>query len=131
HSTSNPSVLGQDVKVIDRMISGEQRTAQRLEAARWVAAFGGIGAGAGVLTLGGGAGELWRSVAAAGALAIAGAIAWVITAQLGLNRSEIRRLEGIKDGIELYCPSQPACADFRVRLEAILKKLAGIGEAVG
>jgi hypothetical protein len=64
-----------------------------------------------------------------GSLVVAGAIIWAITAQLGLNRSEMKRLNGIKDGIELYCPNQPACADFRIRLEAILKKLAGIGEA--
>jgi hypothetical protein len=72
---------------------------------------------------------LWIALSASGALIIAGAIVWAITAQLAFHRSEVKRLNGIRDGIELYCPNQPACADFRVRLEAILKKLAGIGEA--
>ena len=128
-SSSNPSVLGQDVIVIERMIASEQRAGRRLEAARWTAAAAGVAVAASVVAFGGGARTVWVIAAAAGALVMAGAIAWTITAQLGLSRSEMKRLNGIKDGIELYCPNQPACADFRVRLESILKKLAGIGEA--
>lgn len=128
-SSSNPSVLGKDVVVIERMMAAEQKAGRRLETARWAAAVVGVAVAAVVIVLGGGAFALWIAVAAAGSLAIAGAIAWAITAQLGLNRSEMKSLNGIKDGIELYCPNQPACADFRIKLETILKKLAGIGGA--
>lgn len=129
-SSSNPSVLGQDVVVITRMIASEQRAVRRLETARWAAALAGFAVTAGIVLLAGGASAPWATVAAAGSLVLSGAIVWAVTAQLSLNRSEIKRLNGIKDGIELYCPSQPACAEFRIRLETILKKLAGIGEAV-
>jgi hypothetical protein len=127
-SSSNPSVLGKDVMVIERMIATQHRAGRRLAVARWAAAVAGVAVAAGVIILVGGTLGSWVAVAAAGPLLIAGAIVWAVTAQLGLSQSEMNRLNGIKDGIELYCPNQAACADFRVRLEAILKKLAGIGE---
>jgi len=128
-SSSNPSVLGQDVIVLARMIVDGHRAGQRLETARLSAAVVGVAAAAGVLALGNEAWVWWTVIAAAGSVLIAAALVWTITAQLALNRSEIKRLNGIKDGIELYCPNQPACAGFRTRLETILKKAAGIEEA--
>ena len=127
-SSSNPSVLGKDVIVIERMIADERMAGRRLDAARWTAAVVGVAVAASVIVLGGGGQVPWNLAAAAGSLIIAGAIVWAITAQLGLSRSEMKRLKGIKDGIELYCPNQQACAGFRIQLETILKKLAGIAE---
>jgi hypothetical protein len=91
----------------------------------------GVAIAAGAIVLGSGSGTLasWIPVAVAGPLLATGAIVWVITAQLGFSRSEVKRLISLKDGIELYCPNQAACEGFRIRLETILKKSAGIGEA--
>jgi hypothetical protein len=128
-TSSNPSVLGKDVIVIARMIANEQRATRNLNVARWAAAVMGLAVAAGVIILGRGARAPWVAIVIAGSLILSGVIVWAITAQLSLNRSEIKRLNGIKDGIELYCPNQPACTDFRIELETILKKLAGIWEA--
>jgi hypothetical protein len=129
-NSSNPSVLGKDVIVISRMIANEQRAIRNLDVARWAAAVMGLAVAASVIILGRCARTPWIAIVAAGSLILSGVIVWAITAQSNLNRSEIRRLNGIKDGIELYCPNQPACTDFRIQLETILKKLAGIWEAV-
>ena len=127
-SSSNPSVLGKEVILIERIIADEQRVGRRLDTARWTAAVVGVAVAASVIVLGGGGQVPWNLAAAAGSLIIAGANVRAITAQLGLSRSEMKRLKGIKDGIELYCPNQQACAGFRIQLETILKKLAGIAE---
>lgn len=123
---ANPSVLGPDVAILDRMILREDNAARRLELARLCAAGLGVVAAGALALFAGGAGALFSGVMAGGVLIVAGAIAWAITAQAGTNRSEVLRLSTIKDGIELYCPNQPACVDFRVKLETILKRRAGI-----
>ena len=126
---ANPSVLGPDVAILDRMIVREATAATRLETTRWVAA--GMGVAAAVSVVGaaislGDVETLWTAFMATGALIVAGVIGWAITAQVTSNRSEVMRLSTIKDGIELYCPNQPACTEFRVKLETILKRRAGI-----
>jgi hypothetical protein len=117
-------VLGQDVVILDRMIEREAAAATKLETTRWVAA--GVGTAVGVAIFLGGGGALWIGAMATGALTVTGAIAWAITAQVSSNRSNVLQFSSIKDGIELYCPRQPACADFRVKLETILKRRAKI-----
>jgi hypothetical protein len=126
---ANPSVLGPDVAILDRMIVREATAATRLETARWVAAGVGVATAVGVAIFLGGVETLWTGAMATGALIVAGFIGWAITAQVSSNRSEVMRLSTIKDGIELYCPNQPACTEFRVKLETILKRRAGIEEA--
>ena len=126
--SSNPSVLGQDVVVIQRMIESQQSAAQKLKVACAVAAALGVLVAVAVVVFGRGAQPQWIALAALGTLAMTAAIVWVILAQWNLSRTEEKRLIGIKAGIELYCPNQPACVDFRTRLESVLKKLAGVGE---
>lgn len=123
---ANPSVLGPDVVILNRMITREGNAARRLELARWSAAAVGLAAAVALALFTGGAGALFSGALAVGTLIVAAAIAWAITAQARTNRSEMLRLSTIKDGIELYCPNQPACGDFRVKLESILKRRAGI-----
>ena len=123
---TNPSVLGPDVTILERMIVREANAATGLQIARWVACGVGLATAAGVAVLLGGAGTLWTGTMATGTLIVTGTVAWAITTQISSNRSEVMRLSTIKDGIELYCPNQPACADFRVKLETILKRRAGI-----
>ena len=126
--SSNPSVLGPDVRILERMIAREASAAKGLGIARWVAGGVGLAATAGVAIFLGSAGTLWTGTMATGSLIVTGAVAWAITARINANRSEVLRLSGIRDGIELYCPNQPACADFRVTLESILRRMAGIAE---
>lgn len=123
---ANPSVLGPDVAILDRMILREGNAARKLELARWCAAGVGVAAAGALALFAGGMGALFSGAMAGGILIVAGAIVWAITAQASSNRSEVLRLSSIKDGIELYCPHQPACVDFRVKLETILKRRAGI-----
>jgi hypothetical protein len=123
---SNPSVLGRDVVVIDRIITREERNAASIARARLAAVvLGLILAGAsGIFAPAG------LTIALGGAcVLIAGALVVAFTAKLNAVRTEARRLSSIKDGIELYCPGQPACIDFRIRLENILKQAAGMKES--
>jgi hypothetical protein len=124
--TSNPSVLGKDVVVLERMIANERDQGRRLSTARWAAT-------ALIPTVTGAAAlvaarvePVWAVMAAVGSLAVTGGITWAMELQVRSNRSEVSRLIGIKDGIELYCPSQTACLDFRVKLESIVKRRAGL-----
>jgi hypothetical protein len=63
---------------------------------------------------------------AAGCSAVFGAIAGTIAFIMQASKTMMRRLAAIKDGIELYCPQQPACMEFRMALENIVRRDAGI-----
>jgi hypothetical protein len=124
---ANPSVLGPDVAILQRLIVREAAAAAKLDTARSVAAAVGVVGSVAVVGFIGSIGVVWTGALATAPLIASGAIAWAITAQANSNRSEVMRLSTLKDGIELYCPGQPACSDFRMKLEAILRRRAGIG----
>lgn len=126
---SNPSVVGPDIRVLNRMIESESNNERYLAYARWGAAGLGVLAGAGVMLWGGAKqGGEWTMLLALAPLVVGGAITWVITAQLQARRSTRLRWTTIKDGIELYCPRQEPCSKFRKQLENILTERAGIQE---
>jgi len=127
-SGSNPSVVGQDRIVLERMIEAERRSGRNLERARAVAAVIAVALVAAIAILGWGGSLLWIAVMAAGVAAVSCAGAWAFAARLRTVRLECARLDALKNGIELYCPNQPPCLPFRVKLEAILKQRAGISE---
>jgi hypothetical protein len=124
-AASNPSVLGRDITVLERMIERENRTVRTLEIARWTVVILGVGLASLAALVAPGPRTLWM---AAASLAIPAAVAWTITAQIRANRAEMMRLSSIKDAIELYCPKQPPCMAFRTKLEAILRERAGMKE---
>ncbi|HEX9454058.1 MAG TPA: toll/interleukin-1 receptor domain-containing protein [Candidatus Binatia bacterium] len=126
---SNPSALGRDVTVLDRMIRSQEGALNNLTAARWTAAGVGLAVVVGTALWGSSVPLLWTAIMSIGALIISGAIAWAITAQLNSNRSAVARLTTIKDAIELYCPQQQPCVEFRGELEKILRERAGIRES--
>jgi hypothetical protein len=125
---SNPSVIGPDITVLNRMIQSESNNERNLALARWCAAGIGLLAVIGLMIWAGATRNGWTALLALTPLAISGAISWVITSQLRSSRSTALRLATIKDGIELYCPKQGPCAQFRTELEKILKQRAGIQE---
>jgi hypothetical protein len=125
---SNPSVVGHDTKILNRMIQREWNNARKLAVVRWSALAIGLLAFAGLMIWAGVTQKHWIAVLALSPLAISGTIAWVITARLRFSRSTALRLSAIKDGIDLYCPKQGPCVQFRTELEKILKQGAGIQE---
>jgi hypothetical protein len=124
---SNASIAGNDVTILERMIQSEQKKERGLERARGFA----IGIGllvVGFLTYWGMSTSVYwitimLGIATSG---IVGAYVWVISASLGSSHSTVDQLTSIKDGIELYCPKEPSCVQFRSKLENILKAGAGI-----
>jgi hypothetical protein len=122
----NPSVIGQDVTILQRMIQSEQRKERNLTLTRWTVVFLGLVAVTGLTILGGTETRWIVTVTAVAPLATSGAILWVITELLRSSHSTVLRLTSIKDGIELYCPKQQQCLEFRTALEKLLKDGAGI-----
>ncbi|HWH76843.1 MAG TPA: toll/interleukin-1 receptor domain-containing protein [Candidatus Binatus sp.] len=128
-ATANPSALGRDVTILDRMIHNQEGALGNLATARWAAGGLGLAVALGAVIWGNQAPLIWTATMALGALIIGGAITWAITAQLNSNRSAVTRLSTIKDAIELYCPQQQPCVEFRTELEKILRERAGIKES--
>lgn len=126
-ASSNPSVLGREVAVIQRMLQASSRSARSLQSARIVASLTGVACAAGAPLLPESASG-WTPWISGGSLLLAASVVWAITERLRLSRDELRGLSSLKDGIELYCPNQPACLQFRVKFEALLKQQAGIQE---
>jgi hypothetical protein len=128
---TNPSVIGQDVTILQRMIQSERRKGHNLTLSQWSVVFLGLAAVTALMSFGGTQTRWIVTVTAVTPLAISGAILWVITALLRSSHSTVLRLTSIKDGIELYCPKQQQCLEFRAALEKLLKDGAGIREDVG
>jgi TIR domain-containing protein len=127
-AASNPSVIGRDVAILDRMIENQRKNERSLQVARYSAALLAFTAAVAIIAWSGAALTLWTAIGVIAALMVAGAIAWAITARLNSSRSTTLRLGTIKDAIELYCPQQAPCVQFRTELEKFLKERAGVKE---
>ena len=126
-ASSNPSVLGREVVVLERLISGEQQTVRSLRTARMAAVATGLGFTVAAAVFGPAESA---AVIGIGCVMVAGILTVVLSTQLRAKQAKIKVFGALRDGVEVYCPSQPPCVEFRMRFETLLKEAAGLEKSI-
>ena len=122
---SKPSRI--EAAAIQRMIGDNHRAIRNARIVRIISPVAGIAASGTTLLFGLLEGVGGQFAVVASSVLMTGAISWGLTArQLQSNSDSLEMLSAIQEGLDLFCPGQPTCGQFRAKFEEVMLTRARI-----